>query len=490
MASGASALWLASLLVVLARPAAGAARPARRRLAAELPAAGQIEAGSIHSCWIDQGGGLSCWGDNSGGQLGDGTTNSTTAPAAVAGGMTWVQVSVGSSHTCGVKSDGGGYCWGYGGYGVLGDGFVEDRTAPTPVAGGATWAQLSAGYYHTCGITADGRALCWGWNADGQLGDGSTNEKLTPTEVAGGGTWSQISAAGGAAAEAAHTCGLRADGSAFCWGYNLDGRLGDGSRISKSVPTSVHGFAKWTSISAGPAHTCGLKASGPKVNDTLVYYGSAWCWGSNLYGGLGDGTRSPKATPFPVADSRRGYFQISAGSFYTCAVGLASDTRNVRDMKFGPDGSMRCWGSGAYGELGTGSKNKSYVPVEVLGGPWAQVAAGEVHTCGLDVEGRPYCWGLNKQGMLGDGTTATKYTPTAVVARAPTASGTAAALPPAALPPTISVPTTTGGNSAGLGSLLGGTLGAFAALSLLGKKVAALRVPHLDPALAAFCCSS
>jgi alpha-tubulin suppressor-like RCC1 family protein len=36
-----------------------------------------------------------------------------------------------------------------------------------------------------------------------------------------------------------HTCALTRGGTAYCWGYNVDGQLGDGSRGNRSVPTQV-----------------------------------------------------------------------------------------------------------------------------------------------------------------------------------------------------------------------------------------------------------
>jgi alpha-tubulin suppressor-like RCC1 family protein len=42
---------------------------------------------------------------------------------------------------------------------------------------------VSAGLRHTCGIRADNTLYCWGYNSRGQLGIGSTVNKTTPTLV-------------------------------------------------------------------------------------------------------------------------------------------------------------------------------------------------------------------------------------------------------------------------------------------------------------------
>jgi alpha-tubulin suppressor-like RCC1 family protein len=54
---------------------------------------------------------------------------------------------------------------------------------PVAVVGGLTFASVSVGGGHTCGITAEGAAYCWGLNWGGQLGDGSTSQRSSPVLV-------------------------------------------------------------------------------------------------------------------------------------------------------------------------------------------------------------------------------------------------------------------------------------------------------------------
>jgi serine/threonine-protein kinase len=35
----------------------------------------------------------------------------------------------------------------------------------------------------TCGVTTEGEAYCWGWNDNGELGDGTTTDRSVPTKV-------------------------------------------------------------------------------------------------------------------------------------------------------------------------------------------------------------------------------------------------------------------------------------------------------------------
>ena len=92
---------------------------------------------------------------------------------------------------------------------------------------------MSAGLDHTCALTPGGSAYCWGDNQDGQLGDDSNTERDTPSPVVGGYAFSTISAGG------KHTCGVTTAGELYCWGLNSHGQLGNNSTHNSSLPTPV-----------------------------------------------------------------------------------------------------------------------------------------------------------------------------------------------------------------------------------------------------------
>ncbi len=98
-----------------------------------------------------------------------------------------------------------------------------------------TFSAVSGGTLHTCGLTAGGDAYCWGFNDNGALGDGTTTQRLTPVLVSGGLSFASLSAGGG------HTCGLTAGGDAYCWGFNDNGQLGDGTTTNRFTPVRVIG---------------------------------------------------------------------------------------------------------------------------------------------------------------------------------------------------------------------------------------------------------
>src|SRR5438552_176165 len=97
-----------------------------------------------------------------------------------------------------------------------------------PVAGNLAFTTVSTGNdAYSCGVTTSGSAYCWGLNAYGQLGDGTTANRLVPTLVSGGLTF--VSVAASTTPDGAHTCGLTTSGSVYCWGLNDHGQLGDGT---------------------------------------------------------------------------------------------------------------------------------------------------------------------------------------------------------------------------------------------------------------------
>jgi alpha-tubulin suppressor-like RCC1 family protein len=59
------------------------------------------------------------------------------------------------------------------------------------VADGHTFTHLAAGDNHTCGIDTTGSAWCWGADSAGQLGDGDDDgvDEYAPVAVVGGHTF-------------------------------------------------------------------------------------------------------------------------------------------------------------------------------------------------------------------------------------------------------------------------------------------------------------
>lgn len=330
------------------------------------------------------------------GQLGDGSAITKSSPVPIVGGFTdWIQVSAGGSNVLGIRANGTAWTWGINAYGRLGDGTTTSRSSPVSVAGGFTdWIQVSAGsstsstLLHSLGLRSNGTIWAWGANNSGKLGDGTNTNKSSPVSVIGGFTdWTQVSAG------LFHSLGLRSNGTAWAWGYNPDGRLGDNTTVSKSSPVSViGGFTDWRQLSAGSYHSLGLRSNG-----------TAWAWGANSSGVLGDNSISSRLSPVSVIGGFTDWTQVSAGAFHSLA--LRSN------------GTAWAWGNNSNGRLGDGTLTNRSSPVSVVGGftDWMEVSAGSSHCSGIRANGTAWGWGYNGYGKIGDGSSSQKSSPSSVV---------------------------------------------------------------------------
>jgi alpha-tubulin suppressor-like RCC1 family protein len=379
-----------------------------------------ISAGSYLSCAVEAGTGY-CWGLDDQGQLGNGAAGSNSdVPVAVdisgvLAGKTLTQISAGEEYACALDSDGAPYCWGWNVTGDLGDGSTAGSNVPVAVEtsgvlAGKTLTQISAGDGETCALDTVGTAYCWGLNEYGNLGNGTTTNSDVPVAVdtsgaLAGKTLTHISAGG------EHVCALDTSGVAYCWGENESGDLGDGATADSDVPVAIDTSGvlngkTLTQISADEEHTCALDTSG-----------SAYCWGSNG-GDLGNGTTAGSDVPVAVDTSGalagKTLTEISSGGNYTCGVDST--------------GAAYCWGDDDSGQLGNGNTSASDVPVAVNtsgaldGRIVSQISAGYgSHVCVLDNSGEAYCWGYNYYGQLGNDTTnAMSIVPVAVGPSPPT----------------------------------------------------------------------
>ncbi len=69
-------------------------------------------------------------------------------------------------------------------------------------------------------------------------------------------------------------------------------------------------------------------------------------------------------------------------------------------------GTVQCWGSNNYGQLGNGTVTNSGIPVTVMGlSNVKAVAVGSLHACALTNVGTVWCWGQAAEGQLGNTTT-------------------------------------------------------------------------------------
>jgi alpha-tubulin suppressor-like RCC1 family protein len=281
------------------------------------------------------------------------------------------------------------YSWGNNLNGRLGDNTVTTRTSPVSVVGGFTdWVQVSGGDGHSLGVRSNGTAWAWGSNTLGQLGDNSTVSKNSRVSVVGGFTdWVQVSGGDG------HSLGVRANGTAWAWGCNASGQLGDNSTVNRSSPVSVVGsYTDWIQVSAARTHSLGVREDG-----------TAWAWGQGGNGRLGDNTLVNKSSPVSVVGGFTDWVQVSGGGGHSLGVRA--------------NGTVWAWGFNGSGQLGNNSTVGTSSPVLVAGGftDWIQISAGN-HSLGVRTNGTAWGWGYNNlQGQVGDGTSVNRSSPVSVV---------------------------------------------------------------------------
>lgn len=371
-----------------------------------------VEAGSYHACGITTEEQSICWGFNEDGEVGTGAFSTVEPLSRVSTGLTVRMTSSGRYHSCEITLSGDMYCVGSNTAAQLGK-------APSPPS--ATWVRVQplpatafrvaqAGLLHSCAISLSQQLWCWGSNGEGQIGTGPAvpipgsfvlpPSQTVPTDTivdslrqSGGLVGLDFAAV---TATGLHTCALKLDGQAQCWGWNSSGQLGDGTNTTRGLPVPVSGgltFRTETAtvptppdpdfyipgqsfISAGFAHTCGIVTSN-----------AAMCWGENEDGQLGTGNRVSTNAPVTVSGGHQ-FKAISAGYRHTCAIAI--------------NGAAYCWGDNALGELGDGTTTDRLVPTAVAGGLiFMSISAGDTFSCGVTTDGVAWCWGDNKYGQLG-----------------------------------------------------------------------------------------
>jgi alpha-tubulin suppressor-like RCC1 family protein len=257
--------------------------------------------------------------------------------------------------------------------------------------GQSDWQAVSVGGDHSCALKTNGSAYCWGSNQFGQLGIARLDTICgTGNSAFRCATTPQAVQPGVKFASIStgqrHTCAITAAREAYCWGANDQNQLGQPS-FGGPTPLRVPGVLPWAQISAGVTHTCAVRTDGV-----------LFCWGSNDRGQLGNADFSSGfvpvrvVVPAPVAS-------VSAGEERTCA-------RTTT-------GTVYCWGAvWTSRENGLEITRTQSRPQLVPDAPaMAWISVGTFTTCGSDASGFAYCWEANPRGEMGTGTQSGSTTP-------------------------------------------------------------------------------
>lgn len=251
------------------------------------------------------------------------------------------------------------------------------------------YRSISAGTMHACDIASGGIVWCWGLNgAEGRIGDANMANGAMSAVPVRVPGNSKFTQI---STFGRHTCGVTTEGKAWCWGTNSWGSLGNGTNIAATfTPVAVAGGHTFRKVTVGSDHSCGITITS-----------RAYCWGNNDWRQLGTGNSTVSNVPVPV-NIVPDILDIEAGAAFTCAVSMAANGY--------------CWGSNSIGQVGDG-KQISYgnvfvsLPSQVVGGlAWKQVDVAQQYACALTVAGAAYCWGSNN-GKFGNGPGSDASTP-------------------------------------------------------------------------------
>ncbi len=394
---------------------------------------GMVSAGLYHTVLLREDGTVYCWGDNSYGQLGTGTTENQEEPTQVPDLVNIVMVAAGSYHTVALSADGTVYAWGRNSFGQIGDGTSTASLKPVRIDSIPPAVSIAAGSYHTLALSIDGKIYAWGMNDDYQVGDVASENVvddagtilgkrvLTPQIVVESGV-KAISAGGN------HSLYLSLDGTVYAWGDNKYGQLGDGSQVSRGLPSLVYGLTNVISISAGYSHNMALTQTIATEKGTTQTYQSLYVWGSDSDGqlGLGEEFDETRYLDRPVRVDVTGDTNETNDRISLIQAGYVDSMVTVPVIKNEKRyDSVYVWGNNTYGQLGIGDLTSQNAPTLLIAKsngwtgsiflPFQSVAMGGYHTAFLSVKGFVGITGRANKGQLGNVSSIDTFIPIGVL---------------------------------------------------------------------------
>jgi uncharacterized repeat protein (TIGR01451 family) len=427
---------LLALLVPL--PAIAGSAPPAAADGHEAPgaplAARSLSAGNSHTCAALTGGRLKCWGGSGSGQLGQGSSTArgdgsnemgaNLAAIELGAGRRAVSVGAGANVSCAVLDDGRLKCWGQNSSGELGlgdtaargdaPGEMGDALPAVDLGAGRTATAVSVGGAAVCATLDNGTVKCWGQNNGGGLGQGDTatrgdgpgemGNNLNAIDLGAGRTVVAVAAGG-------HSCAVLDDGTLKCWGFGGTGRLGYGDSTSRGDNANEMG-ANLPAVALGTGRTATAVTTGNSHTCALLDDGAVKCWGSGGNGQLGNGSVTNLGDGANEMGDNLQPVNLGAGRTATAISAAGNHTCALLD-----DGSVKCWGVGASGELGNGTAatigdgpnemGDNLLPIDLGSGRTAvAITSGATHSCAVLDDTTIRCWGENASGQLGLGDTA------------------------------------------------------------------------------------
>jgi alpha-tubulin suppressor-like RCC1 family protein len=312
------------------------------------------------------------WGSNSSSALGTGFYNSSYTEPQPVYGLSNVKAFAGRYA---LRSDGTVWAWGINGSGELGGGWMGGKSAiPVRVLGldnvvtidngialrsdGTVWTwgysiaepeqvpglsdvvSVAAAFQTQFAVRNDGTVWAWGSNTRGALGVGLPEGAYVtdPVQMPG------LTNVRGVAASGSGGLALTTEGTVFSWGTNSQGQLGNGTVGQDCLDLPPTGPNCYSNVAVPVINLTGVTtiAASSQNGFASLSDGTAWSWGYNRYGSLGNGQQ---------CDNCR-----------TGTPGLVVDLQNVRKVAangtggyaLDSSGSVWAWGEHFSGQLGPG----------------------------------------------------------------------------------------------------------------------------------------
>lgn len=231
----------------------------------------------------------------------------------------------------------------------------------------------------------------WGDNSNGQYGNGTTgsvNNSPVQTVTGNANDWSSITMG------AFSTAAIKTNGTLWTWGNNVSGQLGNSTINSVYSPIQTIALGtNWKQVAFGRYAISAIKTDG-----------TLWTWGGNLYGELGDSTKTSRSSPIQTITLGNNWKQASCGYLHMAAVKT--------------DGTLWAWGYNNYGGLGDSTTISRSSPVQTiaLGTNWSQVSVGRYFFAAVKTDGTLWTCGYNSVGQLGDNTRTNRSSPVQTIA--------------------------------------------------------------------------
>jgi E3 ubiquitin-protein ligase HERC3 len=183
-----------------------------------------------------------------------------------------------------------------------------------------------------------------------------------------------------------------------CWGLNYSGQLGEGNAENRG---DGPGDMPPSNIQVGSGTVTGVYAGG-STSCARIQATALRCWGANGFGQLGVGNMEPVGDEFAEFPSNAiiGVLEIADVNFYHSPCAAFAD------------GSLRCWGFNGQGQLGLGhttilgdGPNEMPPPFVDTGGEVSSLQVGSTSRsrCVVLADDSIRCWGSGQHGSLGTG---------------------------------------------------------------------------------------